>query len=53
MSPEIVALLILLGGIVAAVVFTLVIVVAVDPSDANSRSGNEGEKVEERETESG
>jgi NADH:ubiquinone oxidoreductase subunit 3 (subunit A) len=53
LSPEIVALLILLGGIVAAVVFTLVIVVAVDPSDANPRSGNEGEKVEERETESG
>ena len=53
LSPEIVALLILLGGIVAAVVFTLAIVVAVDPSDANPRSGDEGEKVEERETESG
>ncbi len=49
LSPEIVALLVLLGGVVAAVVFTLVIVVAVDPSDANPRSGNEGE--EERETE--
>ncbi len=49
MAPEIVALLVLLGGVVAAVVFTLVIVVAVDPSDANPRSGNEGE--EERETE--
>ena len=50
MSPEIVALLILLGGIVAAIVFTLVIVVAVDPSDANSRSGNEGEKEDVRES---
>jgi hypothetical protein len=49
LSPEIVALLVLLGGVVAAVVFTLVIVVALDPSDANPRSGNEGE--EERETE--
>lgn len=49
MSPEIVALLVLLAGVVAAVVFTLVIVVAVDPSDVNPRSGNEGE--EERETE--
>ena len=49
LSPEIVALLVLLGGVVAAVVFTLVIVVAVDPSDVNPRSGNEGE--EERETE--
>ena len=51
MSLGIVALLILLGGIVAAVVFTLVIVVAVDPSDANPRTGNEGEKEEKRETE--
>ncbi len=50
LSAEIVALLILLGGIVAAVVFTLVIVVAVDPSDANSRSGNEGEKEDVRES---
>ena len=44
MSPEIVALLVLLGGVVAAVVFTLVIVVAVDPSDTNPRSGNEEER---------
>lgn len=44
MSAEIVALLILVGAIVAAVVFTLFIVVAVDPSDANPRSENEGEK---------
>ena len=48
MSAEIVALLILLGAIVAAVVFTLAIVVAVDPSDANRRAENEGEKDEER-----
>ena len=44
MSAEIVALLILVGAMVAAIVFTLVIVVAVDPSDANPRSENEGEK---------
>ena len=44
MSAEIVALLILIGAIVAAVVFTLFIVVAVDPSDANPRSQSEGEK---------
>ena len=48
MSAEIVALLVLIGGIVAAVVFTLVIVVAVNPSDANPRSENEGEKNEGR-----
>jgi len=39
LSAEIVALLVLIGGIVAAVVFTIVIVVVVDPSDANPRSG--------------
>jgi hypothetical protein len=50
LSAEIVALLVLAGGAVAAVVFTLVIVVAVDPSDANPRSGNEGEIEEERES---
>ena len=44
LSAEIVALLVLIGGIAAAVVFTLVIVVVVDPSDANPRSGNEGER---------
>jgi hypothetical protein len=44
LSAEIVALLILVGAIVAAVVFTLFIVVAVDPSDANPRLENEGEK---------
>ena len=44
LSSEIVALLVLIGAIVAAVVFTLFIVVAVDPSDANPRSENEGEK---------
>ncbi len=36
MSPEIVALLVLLGGVVAAVVFTIVIVLVVDPSDADT-----------------
>ena len=51
MSPEIVALLVLLGGVVAAILFTLFIVVAVDPSDGDPRSGNEGEKEEEREAE--
>jgi NADH:ubiquinone oxidoreductase subunit 3 (subunit A) len=48
LSAEIVALLILVGAIVAAVVFTLVIVVAIDPSDANRQAENEGEKDEER-----
>jgi NADH:ubiquinone oxidoreductase subunit 3 (subunit A) len=48
LSAEIVALLILVGAIVAAVVFTLVIVVAIDPSDANRRAENEGEKQEEQ-----
>jgi len=41
LSSEIVALLVLIGAIVAAVVFTLFIVVAVDPSNANPRSENE------------
>jgi hypothetical protein len=36
-----VALLVLIGAIVAAVVFTLFIVVAVDPSNATPRSENE------------
>ena len=44
MSAEIVALLILVGAIVAAVVFTLFIVVEVDPSDANPQSENEEAK---------
>ena len=35
MSPEIVALLVLLGGVVAAVAFTLIVVIAVGPSGAN------------------
>jgi NADH:ubiquinone oxidoreductase subunit 3 (subunit A) len=48
LSAEIVALLILVGAIVAAVVFTLVIVVAIDPSDANRPSENVGEKDEAR-----
>ena len=43
MSPEIVALLFLAGGAVAAVMFTLAIVVAVDPSvpDARAEQGEE------------
>jgi hypothetical protein len=53
LSAEIVALLVLAGGAVAAVVFTLVIVVAVDPSVPNTRAENEGEIEEERESESG
>ena len=50
MSPEIVALLVLLGGVVAAVAFTLIVVFMVDPSGANPRTGNghdrQGEKTE-------
>jgi hypothetical protein len=53
LSAEIGALLILAGGAVAAVVFTLVIVVAVDPSVPDTRAENEGEKEEGRERESG
>ncbi len=49
MSPEIVALLVLLGAVVAAVVFTVVIVLVVDPSDASTR----GEAGQEREDEKG
>ncbi len=51
MSPEIVALLVLLGFAAAAVVFTLVFVFVVDRSVANTRADDEGEKDEERETE--
>lgn len=46
LSSEIVALLFLAGGVVAAVVFTLAIVVAVDPVAANTRAENE--EYEER-----
>ena len=50
MSPEIVALLVLLGGVIAAVVFTIVIVAAVDLSDTSTRDeigqGREGENSE-------
>ncbi len=42
MSPEIVALLVLLGGVVAAVAFTLIVVVTVDRSVANPRAESEG-----------
>jgi len=45
LSPEIVALLVLLVGVVAAVVFTI-IVVAVDRSDAGARREIERERGE-------
>ncbi len=52
LSPEIVALLFLLGAVVAAVVFTVVIVLVVDPSDASTpeeagqeREGEKGERA--------
>jgi uncharacterized membrane protein YjgN (DUF898 family) len=51
LAPEIVALLVLLGFAAAAVVFTLVIVFAVDRSAANTRADEEGEKDDEQESE--
>jgi hypothetical protein len=51
LSAEIVALLVLLGGVVAAVAFTIVVVVAVDPSEASRRPLNGGDGVRERESE--
>ena len=51
MSPEIVALLVLLGFAAAAVVFTLVIVFVVDRSVVNTRADEEGETNEEQESE--
>jgi hypothetical protein len=51
LSPEIAALLVLLAGVVAAVVFTLAVVVAVDRSAPNTRAESEGEKEEGRESE--
>ncbi|CAA9435211.1 hypothetical protein AVDCRST_MAG82-2417 [uncultured Rubrobacteraceae bacterium] len=48
MSAEIVALLVLAGGIATAVVFTLVIVVVVDRPVAGTRAGNEGEKEDQQ-----
>ena len=50
MSAEILALLVLIGGMAAAVVFTLVIVVVVDRSVPNTRAENEGQKDEEWES---
>lgn len=44
MSAEIVALLVLLGFVVAAVVFTLVFVVAVDRSVANAQERSAQER---------
>lgn len=51
MSPEIVALLVLLGGVVAAVAFTLIVVVTVDRSAAGTRlsSGDDGAREPEGE----
>ena len=51
MSPEIVALLVLLGGVVAAVVFTLAVVFMVDRSAGNTRSPNQDGKERGRESE--
>ena len=51
MSAEIVALLVLLGGVVGAVVFTLVIVFVVDRSAANSRPPNGDDGAREPEGE--
>jgi hypothetical protein len=44
LAPEIIALLVLLGGVVTAVVFTIVIVVTVKPSNAErEETGQERE----------
>jgi hypothetical protein len=43
-----VALLVLLGFVAGAIVFTLIFVVVVDRSVANTRAENEGEKDEKR-----
>jgi hypothetical protein len=51
LSPEIVALMVLLGLAAAAFVFTLVVVFVVDRSVANTRADEEGEKNEEQESE--
>jgi hypothetical protein len=44
LSSEIVALLFLAGWVVATVVLTLVIVVAVDPSASDARAGRDEER---------
>lgn len=48
MSASIVALLILLGFVAAAIVFTLVFVVVVDRSIASTRAENEEERDKEK-----
>ena len=53
MSAEIVALLVLAGGAVAAVVFTLVIVVVVDRPVASTRAEGDAATGEEREGDKG
>ena len=49
LSAEVVALLVLAGGAVAAVAFTLVVVLVVDRSGANGRPPTEDEGARERE----
>ena len=44
MSPEIVALLVLAAAVVAAVAFTIIVVVRVDPSNTNTRRDIEQER---------
>ena len=48
LSPNVVALLVVLGFVAGAIVFTLIFVVVVDRSVANTRAENEGEKDEKR-----
>jgi hypothetical protein len=50
-SPEIVALLVLAGGAVAAVAFTLIVVATVDRSGASGRPTTGNERTGEREDE--
>jgi hypothetical protein len=51
LSPEIVALLVLLLGVVAAVAFTLIVVATVDRSAASTRptTGDDGAREQENE----
>jgi hypothetical protein len=51
LSPEIVALLVLLVGAVAAVAFTLIVVVTVDRSNASTRPPTRDDGAREQETE--
>jgi hypothetical protein len=49
MSPEAVALLVLLVGAVVAVAFTLIVVVMVDRSAAGTHNGDDGAREPEGE----